>query len=338
MSRNFEITEKVLTYAPKADVELINRAYVFAAQSHKDQRRSSGELYITHPLAVANILASLKLDVDSIVTALLHDTVEDTYVTLDEVRSRFGDEVARLVDGVTKIGQIQFRSSEHKQAENFRKMILATAQDLRVLLIKLADRLHNMRTLGFMREEKRKLISEETMELYAPLAHRLGIHWIKQEMEDLAFSHLETEAYQELMERMKGQIEFLQQTREKLESVIQEALDRQGVKAKVYGRMKNIYSIHDKMKRKHIDFNEIYDLIAFRIIVDDAPTCYHALGMIHSLYRPVPGRFKDYIALPKPNGYQSLHTSVIGPDNHRIEIQIRTASMHSYAETGNRLA
>ena len=334
MSRIFEITEKVLAYTPKADIDLINRAYVFAAQAHKDQRRSSGDLYISHPLAVADILASLNLDVNSLVTALLHDTVEDTHVTLEDVRSRFGDEVARLVDGVTKIGQIHFRSSEHKQAENFRKMILATAQDLRVLLIKLADRLHNMRTLGFMREEKRKQISEETMELYAPLAHRLGIHWVKQEMEDLAFSHLEGDSFQELMGRMKGQLEFLHQTREKLEGVLQEALDRQGIKAQVHGRMKHLYSIHDKMKRKHVDFSEIYDLIAFRIIVEDTPACYHTLGMIHSLYRPVPGRFKDYIALPKPNGYQSLHTSVIGPDNHRIEIQIRTASMHSYAEDG----
>ncbi len=334
MSRIFEITEKVQAYSPKADIDLINRAYVFAAQAHKDQRRSSGDLYMTHPLAVADILASLNLDVNSIVTALLHDTVEDTHVTLDDVRARFGDEVARLVDGVTKIGQIHFRSSEHKQAENFRKMILATAQDLRVLLIKLADRLHNMRTLGFMRKEKRRQISEETMQLYAPLAHRLGIHWIKQEMEDLAFSHLESGPYQELLELMKGQLEFLHRTRESLEGLLQEALDRQGIEAEVYGRMKHLYSIHDKMKRKHVDFSEIYDLIAFRIIVEDTPACYHTLGVIHSLYRPVPGRFKDYIALPKPNGYQSLHTSVIGPDSHRIEIQIRTASMHSYAEDG----
>lgn len=334
MSRIFEITEKVLQYAPKADIDLINRAYVFAAQAHRDQRRSSGDLYISHPLAVAGILASLRLDVDTIVTGLLHDTVEDTHVSLDDIRNRFGDEIARLVDGVTKIGQIQFRSFEHKQAENFRKMILATAKDLRVLLVKLADRLHNMRTLGFMREEKRRHISQETMQLYAPLAHRLGIHWIKQEMEDIAFSHLEPEAYQFVMSQMKERIDFLHETREKLEIVLQEALDRQGIDAKVYGRMKHLYSIHDKMERKHVDFSEIYDLIAFRIIVEDTPACYHTLGIIHSLYRPVPGRFKDYISLPKPNGYQSLHTSVIGPDNHRIEMQIRTESMHHYAEDG----
>lgn len=334
MGRIFEITEKVQQYAPKADVELINRAYVFAAQAHKDQRRTSGDLYITHPLAVANILASLRLDVSTIVTALLHDTVEDTHITLDDIRNRFGDEVARLVDGVTKIGQIQFRSFEHKQAENFRKMILATAQDLRVLLVKLADRLHNMRTLGFMREEKRRHISEETLQLYAPLAHRLGIQWIKQEMEDICFSYLEPDAYKLLLDQMKGKLDFLHETRSKLEDVLQEALDRQGIQAKVYGRMKHLYSIHDKMERKHVDFTEIYDLIAFRIIVGDTPACYHTLGVIHSLYKPVPGRFKDYIALPKPNGYQSLHTSVIGPDNHRIEMQIRTEAMHRYAEDG----
>ncbi|MFQ5519667.1 MAG: RelA/SpoT family protein, partial [Mariprofundus sp.] len=321
-------------YAPKADVDLINRAYVFAAQAHKDQRRSSGDLYITHPLAVADILASLRMDVSTIVTGLLHDTVEDTHVSLKDIENRFGEEVARLVDGVTKIGQIQFRSFEHKQAENFRKMILATAQDLRVLLVKLADRLHNMRTLGFMRQDKRIAISEETMQLYAPLAHRLGVHWIKQEMEDIAFSYLEPDAYKLVMNQMKERIDFLHETRNRLEGVLQEALDRQGIDAKVYGRMKHLYSIHDKMHRKHVDFNEIYDLIAFRIIVEDTPACYHTLGMIHSLYRPVPGRFKDYIALPKPNGYQSLHTSVIGPENHRIEIQIRTDSMHSYAEDG----
>jgi len=334
MSRIFEITEKVRAYAPKADVELINRAYVFAAQAHGEQRRRSGELYIVHPLAVADILASLRLDVASIATGLLHDTVEDTHVTLEDVRERFGDDIAKLVDGVTKIGQIHFRSSEHKQAENFRKMILATAQDLRVLLVKLADRLHNMRTLGFVPEHKRRAVSEETMQLYAPLAHRLGMHWIKQEMEDLGFSYLDPDSYRDLLDKLKDQLDFLHQTRERLEGVLHEALARQGLNAQVQGRMKHLFSLHQKMKRKHISFDEIYDIIAFRVIVDDAPACYHALGMIHSLYRPVPGRFKDYIALPKPNGYQSLHTSVIGPENHRIEIQIRTEAMHRYAEDG----
>jgi len=334
VSRIFEITERVASYAPKADLDRINRAYVFAAHAHAGQKRTSGEPYVTHPLAVAGILASLKMDDDSIITAILHDTVEDTSATLEEVQEKFGPEVARLVDGVTKIGQIRFNSSEQKQAENFRKMLMATAQDLRVLIIKLADRLHNMRTLGFLREEKRRKISEETLQIYAPLAHRLGIHWIKQEMEDLAFSHVDPAGYRTLMSQLRDRLESLQGTQKRLESIIQEALQRGGLQAKVQGRMKHLYSIHEKMHRKHIDFEEIFDLVAFRVIVKDIPTCYQALGVIHSLYRPVPGRFKDYIALPKPNGYQSLHTAVIGPENFRIEVQIRTDSMHSFAEDG----
>jgi len=334
MSRIFEITEKVLSYAPKADIQLLNRAYVFAAQAHIEQRRSSGEYYITHPLEVANILASLKLDAQTIATGLLHDTVEDTHISIEDIRERFGEDVAKLVDGVTKIGKIHFHSSEHKQAENFRKMILATSQDLRVLIVKLADRMHNMRTLGFVSQEKAKRISEETMQLHAPLAHRLGIHWMKQEMEDIAFSYLEPEAHAELMVKLKGKLEFLRQTQGHLEEVLQQAVVRQGLIVQVQGRMKHMYSLHQKMQRKHIDFEEIYDIIAFRLIVTDIASCYQALGIIHSLYRPVPGRFKDYIALPKPNGYQSLHTSVIGPEHNRIEIQIRTGSMHGHAEDG----
>jgi len=334
MSRIFEITERVASYAPKANIDRINRAYVFAAHAHAGQMRISGDPYITHPLAVADILASLGMDESTVITGLLHDTVEDTSVSLDDIERNFGADIARLVDGMTKIGQIHFHSNEQKQAENFRKMILATAQDLRVLIVKLADRLHNMRTLGFMREEKRRLIGEETLQIYAPLAHRLGIHWVKQEMEDLVFSHLETDAYQALMAEMQHRLEGLNQTRERLEGIIQQALLRQGVHARVQGRMKHLYSIHEKMQRKHIDFTEIFDLVAFRIIVDDLSTCYQALGVVHSLYRPVPGRFKDYIALPKPNGYQSLHTAVIGPENFRIEVQIRTTDMHVYAEDG----
>jgi len=334
MSRIFEITERVATYAPKADIDRINRAYVFAAHAHAGQMRISGDAYITHPLAVAGILASLGMDESTVITGLLHDTVEDTSVTLDDIEQNFGTDIARLVDGMTKIGQIHFYSKEHKQAENFRKMILATAKDVRVLIVKLADRLHNMRTLGFMREDKRRMIGEETLQIYAPLAHRLGIHWIKQEMEDLVFSHLETDAYQALLAKMHDRLDSLNQTRERLEGIIQEALLRHGLKAKVQGRMKHLYSIHEKMQRKHIDFDEIFDLLAFRVIVDDPVICYQALGVVHSLYRPVPGRFKDYIALPKPNGYQSLHTAVIGPENFRIEVQIRTEDMHAYAEDG----
>lgn len=334
MSRIFEITEQVLTYMPKADVELINRAYVFAAHAHARQRRSSGELYITHPLSVAKNLADLKMDVPSIMTGLLHDTVEDTHVTLEDIHHRFGDEVAELVDGVTKVGKIHFTSSEHQKAENFRKMIMATAKDLRVLLVKLADRLHNMSTLSVMRPDKQKRIAIETMEIYVPLAHRLGIHWIAQAMEDLAFKYIDPEANRELEQKLEGKLDFLHQTQERLEGIIQEALSRQGIEANVQGRMKNMYSLHQKMQRKSLDFDDIYDFIAFRVIVEDTPACYHVLGMIHSLYHPVPGRFKDYIALPKANGYQSLHTAVIGPDNFRIEVQIRSESMHHYAEEG----
>jgi len=313
---------------------MINRAYVFAANAHANQKRSSGEPYLEHPLAVANILASLRLDDKSIVTGLLHDTVEDTAVTIEDIEHRFGNEVASLVDGVTKIGQIRFTSSEHKQAENFRKMILATAKDLRVLLVKLADRLHNMRTLGFLPERKRRLIALETMEIYAPLAHRLGIHWLTQELEDHAFSYLEPEAYAELTSKLADHIEGLNRTRERLEAIMQEAVNRQGCRATVQGRMKHMYSLFLKMQRKQLDFDDVYDLVAFRVIVADTPACYQTLGIIHSLYRPVPGRFKDYIALPKPNGYQSLHTSIIGPDNYRLEVQIRTEAMHHYAEDG----
>jgi len=334
MSRIYEITERVAAYAPQADIDLINRAYVFAAHSHAGQMRNSGESYITHPLAVADILSSLGMDASTIVTGLLHDTVEDTGVTLTDVEQHFGADVAGLVDGVTKIGQIHFTSKEQKQAENFRKMILATAKDLRVLIVKLADRLHNMRTLGFMPAHKRQVIGLETMEIYAPLAHRLGIHWIKQEMEDLVFSYLEPDAHKALLLEMQDRLEGLNQTRERLEGVIQQALLRQGLQAKVQGRMKHLYSIHAKMQRKRVDFEEIFDLLAFRVIVKDMTTCYQALGVVHSLYRPVPGRFKDYIAIPKPNGYQSLHSVVIGPENFRIEVQIRTDAMHVYAEDG----
>ncbi|MDX8382807.1 MAG: bifunctional (p)ppGpp synthetase/guanosine-3',5'-bis(diphosphate) 3'-pyrophosphohydrolase [Ghiorsea sp.] len=334
MSRIFEITEQIKTYLPKADVELIHRAYVFSAHAHARQRRSSGEPYIIHPLAVAQNLVDLKLDVSSVVTGLLHDTVEDTHVTIEDIERRFGAEIARLVDGVTKVGKIHFRSSEHQKAENFRKMIMATAQDLRVLMVKLADRLHNMETLGFMAEHKRKRIAIETMEIYAPLAHRLGIHWIKQRMEDLAFAHIQPVASAQLQEKLEGKLDFLRQTQQRLEGIIQEALSRQGIEAQVQGRLKHMYSLHQKMQRKSINFDEIYDFIAFRVIVADTPACYQVLGMIHSLYRPVPGRFKDYIALPKPNGYQSLHTSVIGPEQFLIEVQARTDSMHYYAEDG----
>ncbi|RMH52014.1 MAG: bifunctional (p)ppGpp synthetase/guanosine-3',5'-bis(diphosphate) 3'-pyrophosphohydrolase [Zetaproteobacteria bacterium] len=334
MSRIFEIAERVRSYSPNADIDAIHRAYVFAAHAHAGQRRISGEPYITHPLEVASILSRMRLDDATIITALLHDTVEDTDVTRQEIADHFGATIADLVDGVTKIGRIRFTSSEEKQVENFRKMILATAKDLRVLLVKLADRLHNMRTLQFMPPHKQRAISEETITLYAPLAHRMGIHWIKQSLEDLAFSYLEPEAYRRLDALVGRQRDSLLATKQRLERLLQEALADQGIETEVKGRLKHLYSLHMKMQHKHVDFNEIYDLVAFRIIVRDLQQCYQTLGVIHSLYRPIPGRIKDYIALPKPNGYQSLHTSIIGPEQHRIEVQIRTREMHRYAENG----
>ncbi|MDQ6950917.1 MAG: bifunctional (p)ppGpp synthetase/guanosine-3',5'-bis(diphosphate) 3'-pyrophosphohydrolase [Mariprofundales bacterium] len=334
MSRIFEISERVRSYNSKADIDAIHRAYVFAAHAHAGQHRISGEPYISHPLAVASILSQLQMDDATIITGLLHDTVEDTSVTSKEIALHFGDNVARLVEGMTKIGQIKFHSSEHKQVENFRKMILATAKDLRVLMVKLADRMHNMRTLKFIPAHKQQSISQETLTLYAPLAHRMGIHWIRQEMEDIAFSYLDNKSYQNIKQLVGGNGDSLQQTKSQLERLLQEALADQKIETEVHGRLKHLYSLHQKMKHKHIDFDEIYDLVAFRIIVKDLQSCYHTLGIIHSLYRPIPGRFKDYIALPKPNGYQSLHTSIIGPEQHRIEVQIRTMEMHRYAENG----
>ncbi|RME81730.1 MAG: bifunctional (p)ppGpp synthetase/guanosine-3',5'-bis(diphosphate) 3'-pyrophosphohydrolase [Zetaproteobacteria bacterium] len=329
-----EIVGRVAAYAPKSDLDRIRRAYVFAANMHEGQKRRSGEPYIAHPLAVAEIVAQLRMDEPSVSAALLHDTVEDTPATLEEVRSRFGEEIAALVDGVTKVGRIRFRSHLHKQAENFRKMMLATARDLRVLIIKLADRLHNMRTIRYLPEEKRRAIADETMQIYAPLAHRMGLYGIKQELEDLAFAELDPESYAEITQRLSERMPKLDPLRARIERVLLEALTQAGIRAEVTSRIKNAFSIYQKMQKKHVDFDEIIDLVAFRILVDEPLDCYRALGVVHGLYRPIPGRFKDYIALPKPNGYQSLHTAVIGPDGYRIEIQIRTHAMHRLAEEG----
>ncbi|MBF0282463.1 MAG: bifunctional (p)ppGpp synthetase/guanosine-3',5'-bis(diphosphate) 3'-pyrophosphohydrolase [Zetaproteobacteria bacterium] len=334
MKRIFELTEMVLSRNPDANIQLIENAYVFAARAHGDQKRKSGEMYIIHPIAVAEILTDLNMDAPSIATALLHDTVEDTHVTLEMIEENFGAEIAGLVNALTKIGQIHFSSSEHKQAENFRKMIMATAQDVRVLVIKLADRLHNMRTLSFMSDAKKRSISTETMQIYAPLAHRLGIHWVKQDLDDLSFSYLEPEEFATLSKKMQEKRAYLEHACERVEKTLEKALQRHKISAKVEGRTKHIYSLYEKMQRKHVSFDGIYDLVAFRVIVEDTQQCYHVLGMMHALYRPVPGSFKDYIALPKPNGYQSLHTAVMGPEKHRIEIQIRTQAMHDYANAG----
>ena len=325
---------RVLSYNPQADIGLIRRAYDYSARMHVDQKRESGEPYVTHPLNVATIIAQLKLDVPSIVTGLLHDVVEDTHASLAEVQAAFGPEVAQLVDGVTKVSKITFQSREEKQAENFRKMIIAMANDIRVVLIKLADRLHNMRTLDHLGPDRQQEIARETMEIYAPIAHRLGIYWLKSELEDLAFRYLNSTAYQTLKafvaEKRKEREEYIANVIE----ILSRRMSDSGVTAEVTGRPKHFFSIHSKMQELGLSFEEIYDLVAFRIIVDTVRECYEALGVVHANWKPVPGRFKDYIALPKANMYQSLHTTVIGPRGQRMEVQIRTREMHKVAEEG----
>jgi GTP diphosphokinase / guanosine-3',5'-bis(diphosphate) 3'-diphosphatase len=314
--------------------QVVRKAYERAADAHRGQRRLSGEDYVNHPLEVAAILADLELDAETIAAALLHDTVEDTNLTADEVKKEFGPEVARLVDGVTKLGRISLRTDQQQQAENIRKMMVAMAEDLRVVLIKLADRLHNMRTLQPLAEAKRRKISRETLDIYAPLAHRLGIGQIKWELEDLAFRNLEPDAYEDVV----GRIARKRADREALVSDLREILARElekvGILAEITGRPKHIYSVWQKMTREGKDFSEIYDLSAIRVLVDTVRDCYGVLGVVHSLWKPMPGRFKDYIAMPKSNGYQSLHTTVITHTGEPIEIQIRTNDMHRVAEFG----
>jgi GTP pyrophosphokinase len=329
-----DLIEKIQNYFPAADVDLIRKAYEFSARVHHGQKRQSGEPYLIHPLAVASVIADLKLDVPSVVAGLLHDTVEDTLTTLDEVKSQFGREVAALVDGVTKLGRTNFSSHEEKQAENFRKMILAMGKDVRVILIKLADRVHNMRTLDHMPLEKQILTAQETLDIYSPLAHRLGIAWIKTELEDLSLKHLHPEIYYQLKRNVAKKKSDREKYIEEVLSIISKKLEAEGIEAEVSGRPKHFYSIYQKMESQNLQYDQIYDLVAFRVLVDTQRECYEALGVIHAQWRPVPGRFKDYIALPKQNLYQSLHTSVIGPYGERIEIQIRTHEMHRVAEEG----
>ena len=323
-----------MAYHPTANVELIRRAYDFSARVHEGQKRLSGEPYLVHPMAVAGVIADLKLDVPSIVGGLLHDTVEDTLTSLEEVRSVFGAEVAALVDGVTKLSQVNFTSREEKQAENFRKMVLAMAKDIRVILIKLADRTHNMRTLNHLPAEKQILIAQETLDIYAPLAHRLGIAWVKSELEDLALKYLHPEIYYQLKRNVSKKKVDREKYINEVISIISKVLEGEGIDAEVTGRPKHFYSIYQKMESQNLLYDQIYDLVAFRILVDAVRECYEALGVIHAHWKPVPGRFKDYIALPKPNMYQSLHTSVIGPYGERVEIQIRTHEMHRISEEG----
>jgi guanosine-3',5'-bis(diphosphate) 3'-pyrophosphohydrolase len=329
-----DLIEKVQAYFPAADVDLIRKAYDFSARVHHGQKRQSGEPYLIHPLAVASVVADLKLDVPSVVAGLLHDTVEDTLTTLDEVKGQFGREVAALVDGLTKLGRTNFSSQEEKQAENFRKMILAMGKDVRVILIKLADRVHNMRTLDHMPREKQMLTAQETLEIYAPLAHRLGIAWIKTELEDLSLKHLHPEIYYQLKRNVAKKKTDREKYIDEVLSIINKKLEAEGIEAEVSGRPKHFYSIYQKMESQNLQYDQIYDLVAFRVLVDTQRECYESLGVIHAQWRPVPGRFKDYIALPKQNLYQSLHTSVIGPYGERIEIQIRTHEMHRVAEEG----
>ncbi len=330
-----DIIDAVVAYHPRADVDLVKKAYVYSAKVHAGQVRKTGEPYLVHPLAVAGILSELKLDEASICAGLLHDTVEDTLATLDEVEELFGKDIANLVDGVTKLSQIEFRTSEEKLAENFRKMLVAMSRDIRVLLVKLADRLHNMRTLEHMKPEKQEIIARETMDIYAPLANRLGISWIKLELEDLSFRYIYAREFEELADKLGKTKKERERFIDDVTTTVRDALVKSGMKDfEVSGRPKHMWSIHKKMVQKAIPFEEVYDLIAFRVIVPDVGACYETLGHIHGIWRPIPGRFKDYIAMPKPNGYKSLHTTVIGPKGERIEIQIRTQEMHTIAEEG----
>lgn len=334
MMRLNDILEEVSLYIPDGNLDLIKKAYIFSARAHKGQVRLSGEPYLSHPLEVAGILAKLKLDVITISAGLLHDTIEDTLTTYDELQKYFGEEIAMLVDGVTKIGRMSFHSRHEEQAENFRKMILAMAKDIRVILIKLADRLHNMRTLEFMEKEKQELIAQETLDIYAPLAHRLGIFSIKSELEDLSLRFLKPDVYYDLakkvMEKKREREKFIEEAKK----IISLKLEEYGIKAEITGRPKHFYSIYQKMVTQNLDFDQVYDLLALRIIVNTVRECYEVLGIIHSLWKPIPGRIKDYIAIPKANMYQSLHTTVVGPYGKRLEIQIRTEDMHRVAEYG----
>ncbi len=337
MLRLNDILQRIAQYHPDPDLDVIKKAYVYSAKVHQGQIRKSGEPYLTHPLAVAGILTELKLDEASIVTGLLHDTIEDTLATLDELKELFGDEIAQLVDGVTKLSQFQISkeaSAEVKQAENFRKMIVAMAKDIRVILVKLADRTHNMRTLEHMAPEKQARIAQETLDIYAPLANRLGISWIKTELEDLSFRYIRPQEFGDLDEKVSRRKRERERFIEEVCEIIDRKMRDNGLDVQVGGRWKHLYSIWKKMRASGIDFEGVHDVIAFRVLTHTVPNCYEALGLIHSMWKPVPGRFKDFIAIPKPNMYQSLHTTVIGPFGERIEVQIRTHEMHKVAEEG----
>ncbi len=329
-----DLLEKVHAYDPDCDEDLITRAFDVAASQHETQLRASGEPYLNHPVGTALICADLRLDSATIAAALLHDVVEDTSMSIESVRSQFGDEVALLVDGVTKLSQISFRSIEEEQAENIRKMIIAMAKDIRVILIKLADRLHNMRTLGYLGKQKQIEKSKETLEVYAPLAHRLGIESVRWELEDLSFATLHPRKYAEVGRMVAQRRADRERDLEEARGTLSDELAGMSVQAEISGRAKHLYSIYNKMVRKGKEFNEIYDLTALRVLVNSVKDCYAVLGVVHSIWKPLPGRFKDYIAMPKFNMYQSLHTTVIGPNGKPLEIQIRTYDMHQTAQYG----
>jgi GTP pyrophosphokinase len=334
MIRIQNIIDEVSSYNPEADFALIQKAYVYAASAHAGQTRLSGEPYLSHPLEVAYTLAKLRLDEFSIVAGLLHDTVEDTKATIEEIEEDFGEEVAYIVDGVTKISLMSFETKEEQQAENIRKMILAMSEDIRVLIVKLADRLHNMRTLDFQKSHKQKLIAQETMDIYTPLANRLGLHRIKLDLEELSFRYIKPDAYAHISEWLEknraDDEEYIGEVIGKLNTILEE----NGIKARIKGRIKHPYSIYHKLVAQNLTMDEMHDIIAFRVIVADLKDCYGALGFVHAEWCPVPGRFKDYISMPKANMYQSLHTTVIGPRNERMEVQIRTEEMDTLAENG----
>jgi guanosine-3',5'-bis(diphosphate) 3'-pyrophosphohydrolase len=329
-----DVIQRIQEYAPGAEVSLVWDAYQYAALSHRGQVRKNGEDYLVHPLAVANILAGMRMDVETIATGLLHDTMEDTLATKEEIQARFGKPVAEMVEGVTKLSKLTYKGKVEEQAENFRKLVLAFGRDLRVILVKVADRLHNMRTLEHHRPEKRQVISRETLDIYAPLVSRLGLETIKAEMEDLCFRWLHPEAWAELEADLADGAELRAAFVSSTIELIERTLAKSGIKAEVSGRAKHLYSIHRKMQKADKELSDIHDLLAFRVIVPDRESCYVALGFIHASFLPVAGRMKDYIAVPKSNGYQSLHTTIIGPDGRQIEIQIRTHAMHRVAESG----
>ena len=335
MLRFNDIADRALDHDPECDLALLQRAYVFTAKVHEGQERLSGEPYLIHPLEVAGILVDMRMDTVTIVAGLLHDTVEDTVATVDEIKRLFGEEVAFLVEGLTKLSKVSFSSPQARQAESFRKMLIAMSKDIRILLIKLVDRLHNMRTLAHLPENKARSVAQETVDIYVPLAHRLGINWMKRELEDLAFRALHPTAAAELENTLRGSHAERETYIDEVKTILAKKLDEAGLEAAVTGRLKDLASIDAKMERQGVSLDKIYDVIAFRIIVQgETEACYAALGLVHAIWPPVAGRFKDYIALPKPNGYQSLHTTVIGPHGERMEVQIRTEAMHRGAELG----